>query len=64
MARRELSTLAGDERQQLVNLMLQYITDGVLEHHEHINHWGANLLEGYRDLIRDMETWLAQNGGG
>jgi hypothetical protein len=52
------------ERQQLVNLMLNFINDRIVDDHIQIVHSGAQLFEGHRSCLGKMETWLTQNGGG
>ncbi|WP_445718293.1 tyrosinase family protein [Flavobacterium sp.] len=63
MARKNLNSLTSAERQQLVNLMLNYINDRIVDDHMQIVHSGAQLFEGHRSYLGKMETWLTQNGG-
>lgn len=63
MARQNLLSLTSAERQQLVNLMLNYINDNIVDDHMHIVHSGAQLFEGHRAYLGKMETWLTQNNG-
>lgn len=58
MARINLNGLSSAERQDLVNLMLSFITDAVVDDHIHIIHSGAHLLEGHRAYIVRLETYL------
>lgn len=62
--RADLNGLSGADRQTLVNLMLQYITDAVVANHLHINHSGLDIFVGHRQYIAGMEAFLAANGGG
>lgn len=64
MATRNLLTLTSNERQQLVNLMLNYINDQIVDDHMHITHSGAELFEGHRAYVKKMENSLTQNGNG
>ena len=64
MARTDLNQLSPAQRQDLVTQMLTFINDDVVDDHIHINHSGADLLEGHRAYIGRMETHLQQNGGG
>jgi hypothetical protein len=64
MGRRiDLNTLDSSERQQLVDLMLQYITDDVVAQHPTLVHDGELLFIHHRQYIGDMEAFLAANGG-
>lgn len=64
MARKNLLSLTSAEKQQLVNLMLNYINDQIVDDHMHILHSGEQLFEGNREYVHKMENWLTQNGGG
>jgi hypothetical protein len=62
--RADLNNLDPADRQALVNLMLQYITDAVVANHLNINHSGLEIFTGHRAYIVGMEAFLAANGGG
>lgn len=53
---------AGD-RQTLVNLMLTYLTDDIVDDHMAIIHSGVEIFTGHRAYIGAMESWLSANGG-
>src|SRR5687768_13311257 len=61
--RPDLNTLGAADRQALVDLMLQYITDTVVDDHPLINHSGVHIFTGHRAYIAEMESWLSANGG-
>lgn len=61
--RADLNSLAPAARQQLVNLMLQYIDDAVVADHMNIVHSGLELFTGHRAYIAWMEAFLSANGG-
>jgi len=62
--RPDLNGLSPQERQTLVDLMLRYITDEIVDHHGGIRHRGATLFTGHRSYIAKMESFLSSNGGG
>jgi len=63
--RPDLNGLSPEERQTLVNLMLQYLTDKiVVEGHDEINHRTEDLFKGHRIYIEGMQSFLSSNGGG
>lgn len=64
MASTDLNELSSAQRQDLVNRMMGFINDAVVDDHIHITHSGAQLFTGHRVYIRRMETYLQQNGGG
>lgn len=61
--RADLNSLAPAARQQLVNLMLQYIDDAVVADHMNIIHSGLQLFTGHRAYIAGLEAFLLANGG-
>lgn len=62
--RPDLNSLSAADRQELVGLMLQYLTDAIVNAHLTINHAGVNLFDGHRAYIAGMEAFLSANGGG
>ena len=65
MARRtNLNGLPAADRTVLVNLILRYLTDAVVDAHRMITHAGAHLLTGHRQYIEGLEAFLTANGGG
>lgn len=63
--RPDLNGLSPQERQTLVDLMLQYLTDDIVViGHRDINHHGETLFTGHRDYITKMQSFLSSNGGG
>ncbi len=62
--RADLNSLSPVDRQTLVNLMLNYLTDAVVAQHASIVHSGLSLFTGHRAYIAGMETFLSANGGG
>ena len=59
MARRaRLESFSSTERRQLINLMLQYLTDTVVAEHAGIVHSGTRFFTGHRDYIAGMENFL------
>ncbi len=62
--RADLNTLTAAERTQLVNLMLNYLTDAVVADHMSIVHSGLELFIGHRAYLLGMENYLSGNGGG
>lgn len=62
--RANLNSLSPASRQNLVTLMLQYITDPVVDNHMNIIHSGLDLFVGHRAYIAGMEAYLAANNGG
>ncbi len=62
--RADLNGLGAPDRQALVNLMLQYLTDAVVANHLNITHSGLEIFTGHRAYIAGMEAFLAANGGG
>ena len=56
--REDLNALNSTERQTLVDLMLQYITEPVIAQHPLINHSGIHIFTGHRQYINEMEAWL------
>jgi hypothetical protein len=61
--RPNLNSLSASARTALVNLMLTYLTDAVVNQHPLLNHSGDHLFKHHRTYIADMELWLAANGG-
>jgi hypothetical protein len=61
--RADLNSLTAAQRTQLVNLMLNYLTDPVVADHVNIIHSGLELFTGHRAYILGMENYLAANGG-
>lgn len=61
--RKDLNEISPRERQNLVELMLNYITDSVVEDHMDIIHSGIDLFTGHRAYIAGMEEYLSANGG-
>lgn len=61
--RKDLNEISPKERQNLVELMLNYITDSVVEDHMDIIHSGIDLFTGHRAYIAGMEEYLLANGG-
>ena len=62
--RRNLNSLSPGERQTLVNLMMQYLTEPVIAAHTMIHHQGEHIFTGHRAYIAEMEAWLTSHGGG
>ena len=62
--RRDLNSLSAVERTDLVNLMMQYITDAVVDLHPTITHSGEHLFTGHRTYIEGMENFLSSQGRG
>lgn len=62
--RADLNTLTPPERTQLVNLMLNYLTDAIVADHMSIVHSGLELFTGHRAYLLGMENYLTANGGG
>jgi hypothetical protein len=62
--RADLNSLTAAQRTQLVNLMLNYLTDAVVADHVNIIHSGVELFTGHRAYILGMENYLTANGGG
>jgi len=62
--RTDLNTLTPAERTQLINLMLNYLTDAVVADHMSIVHSGLELFTGHRAYLLGMENYLTANGGG
>jgi Common central domain of tyrosinase len=62
--RADLNALSSPQRQALVNLMLQYLTEPIIAQHPLIQHSGIHIFTGHREYIKDMEDWLQANGGG
>lgn len=62
--RADLNSLPPAQRTQLVNLMLNYLTDPVVAGHVNIIHSGLELFTGHRAYILGMENYLTANGGG
>jgi hypothetical protein len=62
--RADLNTLTAVQRTQLVNLMLNYLTDAVVADHVSIIHSGLELFTGHRAYLLGMESYLTVNGGG
>ncbi len=61
--RQDLNTLSSAERQDLVDLMLAYIDDDIVDDHMQIIHSGVEIFTGHRAYIMAMENWLVANGG-
>lgn len=61
--REDLNTLPASDRQALVDLMLTYLTDDIVDDHMAIVHSGVQIFTGHRAYIGAMETWLQANGG-
>jgi hypothetical protein len=62
--RADLNSLSAAQRTQLVNLMLNYLTDAVVADHVNIIHSGLEIFTGHRAYILGMENYLTANGGG
>lgn len=62
--RPDLNGLSPQERQTLVDLMLRYITNKIVDDHGKIVHEGADLFTGHRIYIEGMQSFLSSNGGG
>lgn len=63
--RSDLNGFSPQERQTLVNLMLQYLTnDIVVSGHRDINHETEDLFIGHRKYIEGMESFLSSKGAG
>jgi len=62
--RPDLNGLSPTERQTLVDLMLQYLTDANVAGHTDVVHSGAKLFTGHRAYIAGLESFLSSNGGG
>jgi hypothetical protein len=58
-----INTVDVGDRQALVNLMLQYLTDDIVDDHMNIIHSGIDFFTGHRAYIGAMEAWLAANAG-
>lgn len=58
-----INTVDAGDRQALVDLMLQYLTDDIVDDHMNIIHSGLDFFTGHRAYIGAMEAWLAVNGG-
>jgi len=58
----DLNAIPATDRQQLVDLMLDYLTDEVIAQHMNIVHSGVDFFTGHRVYLGAMETWLAANG--
>jgi hypothetical protein len=61
--RADLNSLTPAERTQLVNLILNYLTDSVVADHVSIVHSGLELFTGHRAYILGLESYLLANGG-
>ncbi len=61
--RADLNTLSPAQRTQLVNLMLNYLTDPVVAAHTSIIHSGVEIFTGHRAYVAGMEAYLSANGG-
>jgi hypothetical protein len=59
----DLNSIPAGDRQKLVDLMLQYLTDEVVDDHMSIVHSGVDFFAGHRVYLGAMEAWLAANGG-
>jgi hypothetical protein len=59
----DLNAIPAADRQGLVDLMLTYLTDDVIDDHMSIIHSGVDFFTGHRAYLGAMETWLAANGG-
>ena len=65
MGRRQtLTSLPASERQALVNLILEYLTDAVVAAHATIIHSGEHLFTGHREYIEHLEAFLVTRGAG
>ena len=62
--RQDLNALPAADRQALVNLILQYLTDPVVAAHTTINHAGEHIFTGHRQYIEQLEAFLVAQGGG
>lgn len=61
--RQDLNTLSPADRLALVDLMLAYLSDDVVDDHMSIVHSGVELFTGHRAYIAGMESFLSANGG-
>lgn len=61
--RADLNSLSTSNRQQLVDLMLDYLNDSVVADHMNIIHSGVQIFTGHRAYIAGMEAFLSANGG-
>ena len=61
--RQDLNALSAAERQQLVDLMLDYLNDEIVADHMSIIHSNVEIFTGHRAYIASMEAWLSANGG-
>ena len=61
--RQDLNTLSAADRQALVDLMLTYLNDDVVDDHMAIVHSGVEIFTGHRAYIAAMEGWLQSHGG-
>jgi hypothetical protein len=59
----DINMIDPGDRQTLVDLMLDYLTDAIVDQHMSILHSGVDFFTGHRSYIGAMETWLAANGG-
>lgn len=63
--RPDLNGLSPQDRQTLVDLMLQYLTDDIVViGHRDIDHSGETLFTGHRKYIAGLQSFLSSNGGG
>jgi hypothetical protein len=58
----EVNMIDPGDRQALVDLMLQYLTDAVVAEHMAVVHSGIDFFTGHRSYIGELEAWLATNG--
>jgi len=61
--RAELNTMSASDRQALVDLMLAYLNDDIVDDHMMIIHSGLEIFTGHRAYFGAMEAWLNANGG-
>src|SRR5215212_8734749 len=66
VSRRSIYNFSPTQRQYLVNLMLQYITDEVVFYHRNnsdVLHGTDQFFSLHRQYLRGMENFLSANGG-
>lgn len=59
----DLNSISPAERSRLAGLMLDYLTDEVVDAHVRIVHFGEQTFIGHHAYIEEMEAYLAANGG-
>jgi hypothetical protein len=58
----DIYSFTPSERQALVNLILQYLTDAVVAAHVTIIHNDVHIFTGHRTYIEELEAFLASQG--